>query len=115
MLSAGYLDRIAFVGVLVLGASGLLSFWWAAAYVAVTTLDVAVALAAAGVLAQAPAYVLSLVLLFPLDIAGSFTATVAQLLRRPRGWLNPRARKGVLYRYDAEHTRDQGSSRTDGP
>ncbi|MBA2297849.1 MAG: glycosyltransferase family 2 protein, partial [Actinobacteria bacterium] len=31
MLSAGYLDRIAFLAVLALGAAGLLSFWWAAA------------------------------------------------------------------------------------
>ncbi len=86
MQSAGYADRIAMVGALVLAALGRIPFWIPLLYglVIVAQLVTAVTMARAGsrmfrVLAWSGAF-------YVVDVAATIASVVLHLLRRPRRW-----------------------------
>jgi len=82
----GYADRIAFGGAAVLAATGSLTVWLPAGYLAVAVGEAAVAAILAGQGARAAWFLVAGVALFPLDVAASLAAAGAQLARRPRSW-----------------------------
>jgi 1,2-diacylglycerol 3-beta-glucosyltransferase len=89
VVSSGYLDRLAFLGTLVLpgGRSRTLP----ALYALAAGLEVCVALARGGVpVRTAPRYLAALVVVFPVDIAATAAAVVSHLRRRPLTWQSPR-------------------------
>jgi cellulose synthase/poly-beta-1,6-N-acetylglucosamine synthase-like glycosyltransferase len=87
LTSAGYLDRLAFAAAVTLAGCGGLSPWWAAGYAAAAAAEVAAAVAMAGAVRDLPSYAKALLMLFPLDIAGTAVGTVQQVFRDPSvGW-----------------------------
>jgi cellulose synthase/poly-beta-1,6-N-acetylglucosamine synthase-like glycosyltransferase len=89
MLSAGYLDRLAFVAAVALVASGRLSPALPLAYLAAAAAGVAVALGKAGAARETPLFVLAAVAGFALDAATTIVATALLLAGRPRVAANP--------------------------
>jgi 1,2-diacylglycerol 3-beta-glucosyltransferase len=95
ILSTGYADRLAFLAGVWLAATSRLSRRLPAAYLAVATADVAVALFKAGAARQFPRVFFSTAAFFPLDVAASLAATGAHLLGRPRAWRKPERASGL--------------------
>ena len=95
ILSTGYADRLAFLAGVWLAATSRLSRRLPAAYLAVATADVAVAVLKAGAARQLPRFFLSTAAFFSLDVAASLAATGAHLRGRPRSWRKPERVSGL--------------------
>jgi cellulose synthase/poly-beta-1,6-N-acetylglucosamine synthase-like glycosyltransferase len=87
--AAGYADRVAFSVGVVLVVLGVMPIWPVAVYLGAASAEVAVALVKAGVGRRAPAFFLSTVALFALDVAASLAAAVNHVAGRPREWRRP--------------------------
>lgn len=92
MASAGYADRVAIIAAVGLCASGRLTLWIPAGYLALRGLEICVAVIKAGAGRGLPAFLVVTPAFFVLDVAASFTAAFAHLTRRPRVHRAPRRR-----------------------
>jgi cellulose synthase/poly-beta-1,6-N-acetylglucosamine synthase-like glycosyltransferase len=91
LLTAGYVDRIGLVGSSLLAIRRPSLRWIPALFVAVSALEVGVALVKAGI--RGPGilrYLGCVAAVFPLDAAASVAAAGSHLLRRPHAWRSPR-------------------------
>ena len=89
VVSSGYLDRLAFLGTLLL--PGRRARPLSAVYAVVAGLEVCIALSRGGVRpAAAPRYLASLFVMFPVDVAATAMAVLAHVRRRPLTWQSPR-------------------------
>jgi cellulose synthase/poly-beta-1,6-N-acetylglucosamine synthase-like glycosyltransferase len=89
LLSAGYLDRIAFLLAIGLVIAGALSPLVPVVYLAVAAAGVVVAMGKAGAARELPAFALAAAAVFALDVATTVVATVAHVLRVPRVTQSP--------------------------
>lgn len=83
---AGYGDRLALLASFCLALGGWLPLYVPAVYAALPALVIGAAVAKAKALREAPAIALSVVLLFPVDLAVSFWAAVQAVLGRRPSW-----------------------------
>jgi GT2 family glycosyltransferase len=83
LASAGYLDRIAFAAAAVLAVRGGLSPRWAASYAAAAAAEVVAAVAMAGAVRTLPSCAKALLMLFPLDVAGTAVGVAQQVFSDP--------------------------------
>lgn len=87
LASAGYVDRLAFAAALSLAVRRELSSGWAVGYAAAAAGEVAAATAMAGAVRALPSCAKALLLLFPLDVAGTALGIIQQLLSdQPVHW-----------------------------
>jgi cellulose synthase/poly-beta-1,6-N-acetylglucosamine synthase-like glycosyltransferase len=84
--SLGYADRLVFACAVGLAVAGELTPWLPVAYLGVAVVEVVVAVAKAEGLRRAPGFVLSAVVLFPVDVLATAAASAAHLRRRPLAW-----------------------------
>ena len=90
-VSAGYLDRLGFLGSCLLASQRPRSVWLPALYVAVAGAEAGTALARGGVSAKAaPRYLASLAIVFPVDVLATGVAVLAHLRRDRPEWRSPR-------------------------
>ncbi len=92
--SAGYADRLVFAAAVIGAAAGALPVWLPLLYLLFPGLEIIAALLKAGIRRRLASFLLSVVVLFFVDLAGSAVAIVAQLMRRPLRWQNPRTVPG---------------------
>jgi cellulose synthase/poly-beta-1,6-N-acetylglucosamine synthase-like glycosyltransferase len=85
-----YVDRIAFLGLLVLVGLGKLPFWLPALYFAAPALAVVTALLKARAGGELPIFVLGMAVMFPVDVAASVVALLLNVARRPQSWRSGR-------------------------
>jgi len=90
--AAGYADRVALLVVVVAVRARTLPRWLPRTYAAVAGLEVVVAIVRAGHARQLPRFVVATTVLFPVDVAASSAAAVAEILDRPRSWRQPQRR-----------------------
>ena len=87
LVSAGYLDRLAFLAALVLTGAGHISILWPAIYCMGHAASIASALGRANLGAAPTVRMLRSILpMFAVDVSVSFTATVSSLLGRHQQW-----------------------------
>ena len=84
LLSAGYLDRIAFLVAIVLVIAGALAALVPILYLAVAAAGVVVAVGKAGAARRLPAIAIAVSAVFVLDVVTTVVAALAHLLRVPR-------------------------------
>jgi len=96
VLSAGYLDRVAFLAAVGLVAVGALPPLLPIAYLAVAAVGVGVAVYKAGAARELPAFAVAAATVFMLDVATTVAATAAHLLRLPRTAQSPERRAAAL-------------------
>lgn len=87
---AGYVDRVALGGALLLVASRRMRPAIPAAYLAVAGAEVVLAIGKAGVGRRLLVFLFSTAVVFPLDAAGALVATAHHVARRPLAWHSPR-------------------------
>lgn len=85
MLSAGYLDRVAFAAAIALAAGGALTAWLPVGYLGLRAVEVCVAVVKAGAGRDLVAFLAVLPVFFSLDVAASVVAAAEHALRRRRG------------------------------
>jgi cellulose synthase/poly-beta-1,6-N-acetylglucosamine synthase-like glycosyltransferase len=95
LLSAGYVDRVAFLLAIVLVMAGVLSPLVPIVYLAVAAAGIVVAVAKAGAARELPAFAIAASAVFALDVVSTVIATVAHLLRVPRVTQTPE-RQGAV-------------------
>lgn len=83
LASAGYLDRLAFAAAVSLAARRELSTRWATSYAAAAAAEVVAAAAMAGAARALPSCAKALILLFPLDVAGTAAGVVQRVMSDP--------------------------------
>jgi cellulose synthase/poly-beta-1,6-N-acetylglucosamine synthase-like glycosyltransferase len=88
---AGYLDRVALAGALVLVASRRMAAAVPGAYAGVVAAEIVLAVARAGAGRRLPRFLLATAVVFPLDALGALVATASHLARRPLDWRSPRS------------------------
>ncbi len=88
--SIGYGDRFVFAVAVVGTVAGVLPLWVPLLYLAVPGLEIVAALLKAGVRSGIPRFLLSTILFFVADLAGSVAAVVIHVGRRPYRWHSPR-------------------------
>ena len=86
---AGYLDRVALAGALVLVASRRMRAAVPVAYAGVVAAEVVLAVAKAGAGRRLPRFLLATAVVFPLDALGALVATASHVFRRPVVWRSP--------------------------
>lgn len=89
--SIGYGDRLIFVIAAAGALVGMLPRWLPVLYLAVPSMEIVLAAFKAGAVSKLPHFLLSCVLLFPVDLAASITAVFAQAMHRQYHWRSLRS------------------------
>ena len=84
--ATGYVDRLAFVAVVVFAVAGALPLWLPGIYVALAVAEVVVAVVKGGAARRLPQFLGSALAVVALDVAASGAALVAHVAGRPRTW-----------------------------
>ena len=87
---AGYLDRVALAGALVLVGARRMPPRVPGAYAGVTAAEVVLAVVKAGAGRRLHRFLLATAVVFPFDALGALVATASHVARRPLDWRSPR-------------------------
>ncbi len=110
LVSAGYIDRIAFAAATTLAVRGVLSPRWAVGYAAAATAEVVAAVAMADAIRTLPSCAKALLMLFPLDVAATAVGIIQQVLIDPPAQWSTGSQRAVRPRAAGRAAEATGSS-----